>query len=46
MLQFTANNELSLTFADFKGQVIETAKDNSLPQRMEGNFSIFPHCHN
>jgi hypothetical protein len=36
MLEFTANNELSSTFAEFKGTSIEESEPGILPQRMEG----------
>lgn len=36
MLRFTANNELSSVFAEFKGNVIEESVSTMLPQRMEG----------
>ena len=38
MLQFTANNELSSAFAEFKGKGIEEPDSTTLPQRMEGNI--------
>ena len=36
MLRFTANDELSSVFAEFKGNVIEESVSAILPQRMEG----------
>lgn len=38
MLQFTAHNDLSSAFAEFKGNTVESPETSILPQRMEGSL--------